>query len=183
MFHNKEAGVSLIIVFFVMIVMIAVVFSITSLLYGEIKVIRNISNAVVSFYTADSGIEKVLYYDRNILPDTGIEKKKRGLCLMCDANNPSCPTNDINPAINCNCSASVVSDPTNNPNGCDPSICNDCKITFTGGFDNLSYSVAATIFPVKNPYDMEVISIGLFNNSKRAIDVFSLPVPVNDIVQ
>jgi hypothetical protein len=75
MFPNKtskinkdQKGVSLIISFFIMVIIVAIVLAITTLLYNEIKMIRNIGNSVVAFYAADSGIEKVLYYDRKVIP-------------------------------------------------------------------------------------------------------------------
>lgn len=58
MFNDSERGVSLIITFFIMIIVLAVVLSISILLYSEVKVIRNIGNSMVSFYAGESGIEK-----------------------------------------------------------------------------------------------------------------------------
>ena len=78
MLNNLQKGVSLIISFFIMVIILSVVLSVSALLYSEIKVIRNIGNSVVSFYAADSGIEKLIYYDRKVLPDGAV----RGLCSM-----------------------------------------------------------------------------------------------------
>lgn len=63
---GNEKGVALIITFFIMIIILAVTLSISSILYSEIKILRNIGSSVVAFYAADSGIEKVLYYDRQV---------------------------------------------------------------------------------------------------------------------
>jgi hypothetical protein len=79
MIADKQKGVSLIITFFVMIIILSVVLSVSALLYSEIKVIRDIGNSVVSFYAADSGVEKVLYYDDQVLPAT----------ITCDPSDPS----------------------------------------------------------------------------------------------
>ena len=49
------------------------------LLYSEIKIIRNIGNSVAAFYTAESGVEKVLYYDRKNATEQG-----RGICSICE---------------------------------------------------------------------------------------------------
>ena len=65
---NLEKGVSLIITFFIMIIILTVVLSISVILYSEVKVMRNVGNSIVSYYTAESGIEKVLYYDKQVLP-------------------------------------------------------------------------------------------------------------------
>ena len=64
---GDEKGVSLIITFFTMTIILIIVLSMSIILYSEIKVLRNIGNSVVSFYAADSGIEKILYYDRQVL--------------------------------------------------------------------------------------------------------------------
>ena len=102
--ESGQKGVSLIITFFIMIIILAVVLSISALLYSEVKVIRNVGNSMISFYAADSGIEKVLFYDDQVLPaistgqscstgtdcgpkqncDAGVCKAaaKRGLCAI-----------------------------------------------------------------------------------------------------
>lgn len=170
MFNNQK-GVSLIIVFFVMLVLIAVVLSVSTLLYSEIKIIRNISDSVVSFYAADSGVEKVLYYDRNVLPSSG--KDKRGLCYMCKAKkigeNGSCPDNISGDGLGCsNCSAVAGS---GSPNGCNAEQCDDCKISFSTTFDNRTYNIDATVLPSPNQYSLEVGVSGLYKNVGRSINV------------
>lgn len=106
MFYNSQKGVSLIITFFVMIIILSITLAISALLYSEVKIIRNMGDSVIAFYAADSGIEKVLYYDRQVLPSlslgacsTGADcdsgqtcvnnfctiPAKRGLCVMYDS--------------------------------------------------------------------------------------------------
>ena len=116
MIKDNQKGVSLIITFFIMIIILSVVLSISIILYSEVKVIRNISNSMVGLYAADSGIEKVLYYDRQETSfssgqsctnnSTCVDPKypicsggyctvsvSRGLCSMFASINPnSCPT-------------------------------------------------------------------------------------------
>jgi len=126
MFNDSQKGVSLIITFFMMIIILAVVLFISVLLYSEVKIIRNVGDSMVSFFAADSGVEKVLYYDRKVLPTLikgecpiGTEcdpdqtcsnglctiPAKRGLCSMYtndSGNNPNyCASdpNPLNPAI------------------------------------------------------------------------------------
>ncbi len=77
---NYQKGVSLIITLFIMIIILAVVVSISTLLYSEMKVMRNIGNSVVGLYSADSGIEKVLYYDRQVQPSNGISCRNNAGC-------------------------------------------------------------------------------------------------------
>lgn len=69
--YKSQKGISLIITFFIMIILLAVVLSISIILYSEIRVIRNMGDSVISFYAAESGIEKVLFYDRQALPTRG----------------------------------------------------------------------------------------------------------------
>lgn len=69
--NPKRKGASLIITFFIMIIILAVVLSVSIILYSQVKVIRNIGSSVVSYYIGESGIEKVLYYDRQVLPNGG----------------------------------------------------------------------------------------------------------------
>ena len=197
---NSESGVSLIITFFIMIIILSVVFSVSGLLYSEIKVIRNVGNSVMSFYAANSGIEKILFYDDQVLPvsvstdSSGNQTTAvglRGLCSMYPYNysynslitntqwtNPlSCPDNSsvigLDKVVYC-----AIDDSTNggmplslssDHNGCDPSVCDDCQIAFTGLLDNgATYSTVAKVFPSSNTLsttqtsNFEITSIGSF---------------------
>ena len=189
-FINQEKGVSLIIIFFVMLILIAVVLSVSVLLYSEIKVVRNMSESVVSFYAADSGVEKVLYYDRKTLPviSTGASctdapcvsgecvngictvYAKRGLCGICSA----CPKNPETGGLTGN-DAPLYCDSCNIPKtaGCAPGVCNNCVITFSTPFDGESYSVTATVATSTNPYYLQVDSSGLFDGVGRAINTLN----------
>jgi len=82
---NNQKGVSLILTIFVMVILLAVVLFIAALLYTEIRNVKNLSDSVTAFFAADSGVEKVLYYDRNVLPpiDTG---------NFCDDEENPCPS-------------------------------------------------------------------------------------------
>ena len=114
---KTERGVSLLITFFIMIIILSIVLSVSALLYSEIKIIRNIGDSVVGFYAADSGIEKVLYYDWQVLPVLKSGKSAaRGLCAMIsgqpfaypDDYNPSTPIENTTNA----CQPKSVTDPT-----------------------------------------------------------------------
>ena len=58
---NQERGVSLIIVFFLMMIILSVVLSISTILYTQLKNVRNSGDFVVSYYAAESGVEAFLY--------------------------------------------------------------------------------------------------------------------------
>ncbi len=189
---RSERGVSLIITFFIMIVILTIVSSLSIILYSEVKVMRNMGNSVVSFYAAESGIEKVLYYDRQVLPivygdacsssecPTGQScvygycamYAPRGLCSMFDSVNNS--YGYCNSQLNSGYDGSVY---CNNPkpdvadfNGtCSPSNCTDCTISFTTKFDNNSnYNITAII---KANGDFEVNSEGIFGDTQRKINI------------
>lgn len=68
MFYTSERGVTFIITFLVMTVIVAVVLGISTILVNEIKVISNIGNYVSVFYAADTGVEKTLYFNRKHSP-------------------------------------------------------------------------------------------------------------------
>jgi len=72
---NYQRGVSLIIVFFIMMIILSVVLSISTILYTQLKNVRNTSDSVISYYAAESGIEQVNYdIKKNIVicaPATG----------------------------------------------------------------------------------------------------------------
>ena len=156
--HNNknQKGVSLIIALFIMIIILSVTLSISSLLYSEVKVMKNIGNAAVGFYAADSGVEKVLYYDRQVLPhnnddclpetvDADCINPPYTSCINGFCSNPSarglCSMNN-------NCGTGGAGDTsaycngiTNNPlvsGGCDLDKCNNCKVDFDTTFTDSS---------------------------------------------
>ena len=58
---NHQKGVSLIITFFIMMIILSVVLSISTILYTQLKNIRNSSDSVISYYAAESGVEAFQY--------------------------------------------------------------------------------------------------------------------------
>jgi len=167
---NKQEGFSLIITLFIMVIILSVVLSVSVLLYSEIKVIRNIGNSIAAFYAADSGVEKVLFYDRQVLP----EGAKRGLCSIFDAGNNSekyCRT-DPNPqslldhSIYCN-QQNIVAGSSNLDHGCDPDVCDDCTIYFETYFDERTYKVSAIISDI----NFDIKAKGDYREVERQIQI------------
>jgi len=162
MFNNPQKGVSLIITFFISIIILFIVLSISTLLYSEIKIIRNMGNSISAFYAAESGVEKVLYYDRKMkVGDT------RGACNICNA----CP--DCEDCI-----------PTGTD--CTPATCSDCKIAFkteiipeTPG--EKYYNIEATVNQQCKISNISLNSYGFFKNVSRAIN-FGSDMKVSSIV-
>lgn len=171
MIKNSEKGVSLIITFFILVIVLAVVLSISIILYSEIKIIRNIGDSVVAFYAADSGVEKTLYYDRKAVPE-GATGGKRGLCNLCNA----CPNGEC---LDCIVPAT---------DGCNLTSCEDCTVTFNTTLSDLpnpkkTYSVTAVVSqdmtdnPTVKFSNLSIYSTGAYasatgaNEVKRAIQL------------
>lgn len=194
---GRQKGISLIITFFVMVIILSVVLFVSVLLYSEVKILRNIGNSMTSLYAADSGIEKVLYYDRQVLPTLKSGKTAvRGLCTMIVESNSDGSTNPNYCAPGASGETSIYCNPTSlilpmfhpyndtlndnydqlryNPNGCDPSFCDDCQISFTSALDNGSvYTTTARVFPDADgkSSDFEIESKGTFGGAGRQIKI------------
>lgn len=163
---ESQKGVSLIITFFVLTIMLAVVLSISILIYGEIKIIRNIGNSVVAFYAADSGVEKFLYYDRQQTPDNG----KRGLCNICNVCSSDCTPGINGGAGDClesHCQGCQITGGSD----CGPESCKSCEVTFNGFFDGKSYQVTANITPQGQFSDLNIESKGDYKEVARKIQL------------
>ncbi len=159
-----QAGVSLIITFFVMIIILAVVLSISVLLYSEVKIIKNMSDSMVSFFAADSGAEKVLYYDRQVIPTGSV----RGICNICDAIDNSFVTGYDSGT----CSVSPGS-----TGGC--TDCTNCTIIFKTTMATTPRKYYDTVI---NVYDLpregscplsvgQLKSVGTYLNTSRAVNL------------
>ena len=177
---NSERGVSLIITFFIMIIILAIVLSVSTLLYSEIKVMRNLGNSMISLYAADSGIEKVLYYDRQVLLVIGPDGEgnpvyaPRGLCSMLDPDNiDSCQQKGdgiLDPSVYCN---PTPGDPNPQGDDCYPASCTDCTISFEtkmGDKEIVQYSVNAKVDEENNLYS-DITSSGTFGGAGRKIKI------------
>ena len=156
---RQEKGVSLIITFFILTIILAIVINISALLYGQVKIIRNIGNSVVAFYAADSGVEKILYYDRKQIPVDGT----RGLCNMRDI------CSDCTPGLNCvesNCYNFSISGID-----CDPLTCGNCVISFDSFFDDKSYNAKISITPDGELSATRIDSKGNYKDVSRKIQL------------
>ena len=147
-----QRGVSLIITFSMMTVILAVVLSLTTILFNEIKIISNIGNSVQALYVAQSGIEKTLYYDRTQIP----KKANRGLCNLCNA----CDAADC---TSCLASALAV-------NGCSVTSCTNCEITYTSTFDDKTYVIDAKVV-TSGTSIFTINAKGTYKDATRVLDV------------
>jgi len=188
--EKNQKGVSLVITLFIMTIILGVVLSVSALLYSQLKVIRNIGNSVASFYTAESGIEKVLYYDKQVRKENGncnptcptgytcnSSTNKcvtaRGLCaIVAESESKNCSTKIENPGQDdsyyCERSGTALFISGTN---CNPESCTDCTIAFKTSFDNREYSVSASVIPGNF---LRIRSSGLFGGVGRQIEASQL---------
>ena len=168
MILNKEKGVSLIITFFITVIILLVVLSISIILYSEVKVMRNVGNATISYYAGESGIEKVLYYDRQAIPAGA----QRGLCSIFAST--SCPSSGSGDSSiyctqtpnskDCNGSALDTTD-------CNPNTCAECSISFSTTLNTgKTYCLTAGVKPGTF---LDVTAGGSFGGTSRKIEIIT----------
>ncbi len=163
-YHQR--GISLVVSFLIMTIILAVVLSISTFLFSEINIIRNISDTVSAFNSSETGIEKTFYIDKKQIPPGGT----RGFCSLCDSCSSSecvsCTTTDLDTTI---------------ANGCSATSCTNCLITYTSTFDAdtanpKTYSVYAIVVPdTSSPgdYIFTIKSKGFYKQTSRAIEINS----------
>jgi len=61
MINNSQQGVSLYIAFMIMTVLMVIGFGMSAIVFSQMKMIKAMGNSVLSFYAADTGIERALY--------------------------------------------------------------------------------------------------------------------------
>lgn len=174
MVKNSEKGVSLIMTFFIMVIILGIDLSMSAILYSELKIMRNMGNSVLAFFAADSGVEKVLYYDRKVLPDLGGGVYAlRGICSMCSVSNPDACVpdpggNSGDTSVYCNnCNITPLDVGLM---GCDWDVCDNCQVTFQTEIDSIKhYDIKATITP--DPLLLNIYSTGYYKQDiLRAIN-------------
>ena len=135
-----------------MTVMLTVVLGLSTIISNKIKILGGIGNSVSSFYAAESGIEKTMYYDRKEIPKKGKNKGERGLCDICN----TCADCD-------NCATTELS-----ADGCDPITCTDCNISYNSTFGDRTYFVQAQLTP---DLFLSCTSKGEYKNTTRTIKI------------
>jgi hypothetical protein len=196
---DKQKGVSLIITFFIMIIILAIVLSISIILYSEVGVVNDTGNSVASLYAGESGIEKVLYYERQVPPHNNqicadsstctstpytfcsngfcAIPLARGLCSIFSSCTTQTSSGD--PSIYCNAAPSGPNPPVVTPlasGGCNPAACTNCSISFATVFDGRTYYTTAQISPDNDgvSHDLKIESKGTFGASARQIETLTV---------
>lgn len=62
---NSQQGISLVITFLIMAIMLAIVLSISSMLFNQIKITSNIGDRMSAFYKAEGDQERALYIKKH----------------------------------------------------------------------------------------------------------------------
>lgn len=152
--HNHQKGVSLIITFFVITILLATVLALSTIVSHEINMISNAGNAVSSFYAAQSGLEKTLYFNRKQIPPGGTT----GLCNLCNA-----------------CSGSDCTSCTVTPlaaGGCNLTTCSNCEVTYNSTFDGRTLTINDKVSPDPLNSSISIFVIGakgLYRNTTRTL--------------
>jgi len=108
MIKNSQKGVSLVIVLTLLMMVLMTVVAIAAILGVEIRISGRVEDSVQTFFAADTGIERTLYYDRKKIPETALS----GLCYACDRGYFN------------NCTIDEGDD-------CNPESCSDCEIFYS----------------------------------------------------
>ena len=164
---QNQKGSALIITFLIMTIILAIVLSLTLILFNEIKILRNIGDSVSAFYAAETGIEKTLYFDRKKAPPGAV----RGFCDLC---------NQCNLANPGDCNSCTTSTINNDPNGCNSTTCNNCQITYNSTFegatfDYRTYQINSTVTDIVSPGTsvFNIKSKGFYKETIRAVETIS----------
>lgn len=150
-FKKSQKGFSVISIFFIMAIILSVVIGMSLIIFNQTKIINNIEDSLIAFYLADSGIEKLLYYNRKIIPTSPTEIVG-GACNICN----SCLADDCK-----DCQAI----------GDDCVRCKKCKITYTTdlGDNDKKHETVVSIFPNGQFFNMDVSLKGFYKNTLRVI--------------
>jgi len=143
-FKNHQQGVSLITTFLIVAILLAVVLALVTIVYNQRTITANSASSVSSFYAADTGIEKTLYFDRKQIPLGAT----RGFCNIC--------------TVCTDCTGCTVTPLA--PSGCALNTCNNCELRYNSTFDGRTYSVDATLIGT----NLLINTKGLFQNTLRA---------------
>ncbi len=175
---KSEKGVSLIITFFIMTIILSVVLGLSLILYSQLKIIKNIGNSVAAFYAADSGMEKTLYYIRNKIPD-GVVVGTSGLCNLCDtcvSNSSPFKCEDCRETSTSGLNGCEYSDP--NSGSGDFAPCSSCSVSFWTSIDGTQrkkYDITANISPRQEEEDMiqrtDITAKGYYDDTSRALEI------------
>lgn len=150
---NQQKGVSLIITFLIVVVLLTIVLGMAIFFLSQVNIIANTGNSLSAFFAADTGVEKTLYLNK-ISPQTGSVAIAAGFCGICS----SC-AGASNDCQNCAYTPLV-------PNGCNAS-CDNCKVTYTTVIDQRTIAVEATVTPNSPNPIFFINATGVFNNIER----------------
>jgi len=148
---SSNKGVAILLTVLIMSVILAIGLGLSVILIQQTKMMAGIGNSVISFFAAESGIEKVLFYDYQKIPLEGA----RGLCDICNQ-----------------CAAQECKECQTTGTDCGPTSCKNCTITFHTDIDaKKSYDITATVETIDTASTATIKSIGSYREIKRAIKI------------
>lgn len=157
MIYNSQKGVSLVITFLIMVVMLAIVLNLAAILVSEIRITSDIGKSNSSLYAAVSGAEEVLYFDRKQIPNLA----NRGLCNIC---------NICDELTNCSdCSTTPLA-----TDGCNQTSCTNCEVNYSSVIDNRSFRINAKVFPDELNPEILIFNLrskGYYKDTSRAVEL------------
>lgn len=148
--ENNQSGVSLITVFFLMTIILSIVLGLSVMLSNELENTRNSENSLIAFYLADSGVEKLLYFDRQKIPSVP-EGIGSGICNI---KNVCTDCQEINESTE------------------DDVFCKSHQISYTTTVDPIlksGYYTEAKVAPNGNFFNMDISVKGYYKSITRAI--------------
>jgi hypothetical protein len=60
----KEKGISVFFSVMILTVLLSVALGISTILVGQVRMIKGIGDSVIAFFTADTGVERIMYEDK-----------------------------------------------------------------------------------------------------------------------
>jgi len=63
MIFTSKKGISLYFAVVITAILLAIVLGLTTILVGQMKMLKGMGDSVIAFFTADTGMEKILYID------------------------------------------------------------------------------------------------------------------------
>lgn len=149
MFKSSQKGASIYLSVLILAIVLSMVLGLTTILIGQMKMIRGMGNSVVAFYAADTGVEKVL---KIIIHDDAIPAARYPTEETETLGNNS----EYFVEVVC-CDSSVEDCDFNGADVCPPGLeeKETCKasrycIRSVGEFNNTKRAIEAKIYPIED---------------------------------
>ncbi|MDI6591433.1 MAG: pilus assembly PilX N-terminal domain-containing protein [Patescibacteria group bacterium] len=90
--ENKfQRGIALYLSIMIMGILLAISLGVSTILFGQIRMIRGMGDSVMAFFAADTGIERALYEPQPTLSGS-FDGSSYQVTVKCSPNHPDCPS-------------------------------------------------------------------------------------------